>query len=97
MYGRPKRPPSHPRPVQRPAGSAGDHPLADVKLLDDNDGWRGGAGGRDRREGAMVFTATGTCLKTRPTPSAAAGTHGDMGRFDEDGFLFYAGRKPEKS
>ncbi len=80
-------------------GSAGQTiPLADVKLVDDNERTvPAGEVGEIAVKGPMVFNG----YWNLPDDTAHAlrdGWHhtGDLGRFDEDGFLFYAGRKPEK-
>ena len=80
-------------------GSAGQTiPLADVKLVDDNDRpVTTGAVGEIAVKGPMVFNGYWN-LPADTDHAFRGGWHhtGDLGRFDEDGFLFYAGRKPEK-
>jgi len=80
-------------------GSAGKViSLADVRLVDDDDHpVSRGEVGEITMKGPMVFKG----YWNLPEDSAQTfrnGWHhtGDLGRFDEDGFLFYAGRKPEK-
>jgi acyl-CoA synthetase (AMP-forming)/AMP-acid ligase II len=80
-------------------GSAGQTiPLADVRLVDENERVvPAGEVGEITVKGPMVFSG----YWNLPEDTAYAfrgGWHhtGDLGRFDEDGFLFYAGRKPEK-
>jgi long-chain acyl-CoA synthetase len=83
---------------ERPGSAGRTIPLADVKLVDENDRVvPAGQVGEIAMKGPMVFTG----YWNLPEDTAYAfrgGWHhtGDMGRFDEDGFLFYAGRKPEK-
>lgn len=80
-------------------GSAGRmFPLADVALVDDYDNpVATGEVGEITVKGPMVFKG----YWNLPEDTAYAfrgGRHhtGDLGRFDEDGFLWYAGRKAEK-
>ena len=80
-------------------GSAGKIiSLADVRLVDDHDRPVAiGAVGEITVKGPMVFNG----YWGLPEDNAHAfrdGWHhtGDLGRFDSDGFLFYAGRKAEK-
>jgi long-chain acyl-CoA synthetase len=83
---------------ERPGSAGRAIPLADVRLVDENDGAvPAGQTGEIAVKGPMVFNG----YWGLPDDSAQAfrgGWHhtGDMGRFDGDGFLFYAGRKPEK-
>ena len=80
-------------------GSAGQTiPLADVKLVDDNDRVvPAGEVGEITVKGPMVFSGYWN-LPEDTAQAFRGGWHhtGDLGRFDADGFLFYAGRKPEK-
>ncbi len=80
-------------------GSAGQTiPLADVKLLDDSErDVPVGTVGEIAVKGPMVFNGYWG-LPEDTAYALRGGWHhtGDLGRFDEDGFLFYAGRKPEK-
>jgi long-chain acyl-CoA synthetase len=82
----------------RPGAAGRPIQLADVRLVDDEDlPVPQGEVGEIVVKGPMVFQG----YWQRPEDNARTfrnGWHhtGDMGRFDEDGFLFYAGRKPEK-
>jgi long-chain acyl-CoA synthetase len=80
-------------------GSAGQPiPLADVKLVDDNDREvPAGEVGEIAVKGPMVFSGYWN-LPEDTAQAFRGGWHhtGDLGRFDDEGFLFYAGRKPEK-
>ena len=80
-------------------GSAGQTiPLADVKLVDEDDRTVPvGEVGEIAVKGPMVFNGYWN-LPEDTAHALRGGWHhtGDLGRFDEDGFLFYAGRKPEK-
>jgi acyl-CoA synthetase (AMP-forming)/AMP-acid ligase II len=80
-------------------GSAGQTiPLADVRLVDENDRpVTTGAVGEIAVKGPMVFKGYWN-LPADTDQAFRGGWHhtGDLGRFDEDGFLFYAGRRPEK-
>lgn len=80
-------------------GSAGKTlQLADVRLVDDNDNpVSAGEVGEIAVKGPLVFKG----YWNLPEDTAYAfrgGWHhtGDLGRFDEDGFLWYEGRKAEK-
>ena len=82
----------------RPGSAGRTIPLADVKLVDDNDRVvPSGEVGEIAVKGPMVFSGYWN-LPEDTTQAFRGGWHhtGDLGRFDEDGFLFYAGRKPEK-
>ena len=82
----------------RPGSAGRPIALADVKLVDDNDGAVApGAVGEIAVKGPMVFKRYWE-LPEETAHAFRGGWHhtGDMGRFDADGFLFYAGRKPEK-
>jgi long-chain acyl-CoA synthetase len=82
----------------RPGAAGRTIPLADVKLVDDDERVVPvGEVGEIAVKGPMVFRG----YWNLPEDTAYAfrgGWHhtGDLGRFDADGFLFYAGRKPEK-
>jgi long-chain acyl-CoA synthetase len=82
----------------RPGSAGRTIPLADVKLVDDEDRTvPAGQVGEIAVKGPMVFNG----YWNLPEDTAHAfrnGWHhtGDLGRFDENGFLFYSGRKPEK-
>jgi long-chain acyl-CoA synthetase len=82
----------------RPGSAGRTIPLADIKLVDDNDRVAAaGQVGEIAVKGPMVFNGYWN-LPEDTAHTFRGGWHhtGDMGRFDEDGFLFYAGRKPEK-
>jgi long-chain acyl-CoA synthetase len=80
-------------------GSAGKTlPLAEVRLVDDYDRpVPVGQVGEITMKGPMVFRGYWN-LPEDTAYTFREGWHhtGDLGRFDEDGFLFYAGRKAEK-
>ena len=83
---------------QRPGSAGRPILLAEVALLDDQQQpvETGGTGEIGVR-GPMVFQGYWQ-LPAETDSTFRGGWHhtGDMGRFDEDGFLWYAGRKPEK-
>jgi long-chain acyl-CoA synthetase len=82
----------------RPGSAGRTIPLADVRLVDENDQTvPAGEVGEIAVKGPMVFNGY-WALSEDTAHALRGGWHhtGDMGRFDEDGFLFYAGRKPEK-
>ena len=82
----------------RPGCAGRAIPLADVRLVDDSDrAVPAGQVGEIAVKGPMVFNGYWN-LPADTAHTFRGGWHhtGDMGRFDEDGFLFYAGRKPEK-
>ncbi|MBN1847404.1 MAG: AMP-binding protein [Deltaproteobacteria bacterium] len=80
-------------------GSSGKTiPLAEVRLVDDYDHpVPAGDIGEITMKGPMVFKGYWN-LPEDTAYTFREGWHhtGDLGRFDEDGFLWYAGRKPEK-
>jgi acyl-CoA synthetase (AMP-forming)/AMP-acid ligase II len=80
-------------------GSAGRMlPLSEVKLVDDYDQpVTPGQVGEIVMKGPMVFKGYWN-LPGDTAHTFRNGWHhtGDQGRFDEDGFLWYAGRRPEK-
>jgi acyl-CoA synthetase (AMP-forming)/AMP-acid ligase II len=86
-------------PYNAKPGSAGRPlPLADVRLFDDYDREVGtGQVGEIVVRGPMVFKGYWN-LPDDTNHTFRNGWHhtGDQGRFDEDGFLWYAGRRPEK-
>jgi acyl-CoA synthetase (AMP-forming)/AMP-acid ligase II len=86
-------------PYNEKPGSAGRPlPLADVRLFDDYDREvETGKVGEIVVRGPMVFKGYWN-LAEETEHTFREGWHhtGDMGRFDEDGFLWYAGRKAEK-
>lgn len=72
--------------------------LADVRLVDELDRpVAAGAVGEIVVKGPMVFKGYWQLPQDNAHTFRDGWHHtGDLGRFDEDGFLFYAGRKPEK-
>ena len=86
-------------PYNEKPGSAGRPlPLADVRLFDDYDNEvETGKVGEIVVRGPMVFKGYWN-LPEETEYALREGWHhtGDRGRFDEDGFLWYAGRKAEK-
>jgi acyl-CoA synthetase (AMP-forming)/AMP-acid ligase II len=86
-------------PYNEKPGSAGQAlPLADVRLFDDYDKEvETGKVGEIVVRGPMVFKGYWNLPKETEYTFREGWHHtGDMGRFDEDGFLWYAGRKAEK-
>jgi acyl-CoA synthetase (AMP-forming)/AMP-acid ligase II len=86
-------------PYNEKPGSAGRPlPLADVRLFDEYDREvETGAVGEIVVRGPMVFKGYWNLPKeTEHTFREGYHHTGDQGRFDEDGFLWYAGRKAEK-
>jgi long-chain acyl-CoA synthetase len=86
-------------PYNEKPGSAGRTlPLAEVRLVDDyGDEVPAGQQGEIVMKGPMVFKGYWNLPKDSAHTFRDGWHHtGDMGRFDEDGFLFYTGRKPEK-
>jgi long-chain acyl-CoA synthetase len=80
-------------------GSAGKMlPLAEVRLVDEYDRpVPPGEVGEIVMKGPMVFKGYWNLPEDNEYTFREGWHHtGDMGRFDEDGFLFYAGRKAEK-
>ncbi|MCP4694387.1 MAG: AMP-binding protein [Desulfobacterales bacterium] len=83
---------------ERPGSAGRVIPLADVRLVDDNDNTVApGEVGEIAMKGPMIFKGYWS-LPNDNQEAFRGGWHhtGDQGRFDEDGYLFYAGRKPEK-
>ncbi|MCU0592316.1 MAG: AMP-binding protein [Desulfobacterales bacterium] len=79
------------RYADRPGSAGQTIPLADVMLVDDVDRTVPvGEVGEIAVKGPMVFNGYWNL------PEDTAYAFRGVGRFDEDGFLFYAGRKPEK-
>jgi long-chain acyl-CoA synthetase len=80
-------------------GSAGRTiPMAEVKIMDDYDRPVScGQVGEIVVKGPMIFKGYWN-LPDETAYTFREGWHhtGDLGRFDEDGYLWYAGRKPEK-
>jgi acyl-CoA synthetase (AMP-forming)/AMP-acid ligase II len=83
---------------ERPGSAGRPLPLADVRLFDDYDREvETGAVGEIVVRGPMVFKGYWNLPKeTEHTFREGYHHTGDQGRFDEDGFLWYAGRKAEK-
>jgi acyl-CoA synthetase (AMP-forming)/AMP-acid ligase II len=82
----------------RPGSAGRTIPLADVKLVDEKDrAVPAGQVGEIAVKGPMIFSGYWN-LPEDTAHTFRGGWHhtGDLGRFDEDGFLFYAGRKPDK-
>jgi acyl-CoA synthetase (AMP-forming)/AMP-acid ligase II len=82
----------------RPGAAGKPIELAAVRLLDDHDrSVSAGGTGEICVKGPMVFKGYWN-LPDDNAYTFREGWHhtGDLGRFDEDGFLFYAGRKAEK-
>jgi long-chain acyl-CoA synthetase len=82
----------------RPGSAGKTIPFADVRLVDDYDRPVAvGAVGEITVKGPMVFKGYWN-LPEDNVHAFREGWHhtGDLGRFDSDGFLFYAGRKAEK-
>jgi long-chain acyl-CoA synthetase len=86
------------RYADRPGSAGQTIPLADVKLVDDDDRTVPvGTVGEIAIKGPMVFNGYWNLPEDTAHAFRNSWHHtGDLGRFDEDGFLFYAGRKPEK-
>jgi acyl-CoA synthetase (AMP-forming)/AMP-acid ligase II len=86
-------------PYNDKPGSAGKPaPLAAVQLVDDYDQpVPAGQVGEITTKGPMVFKGYWNLPEDNAYTFREGWHHtGDLGRFDEDGFLWYAGRKPEK-
>jgi acyl-CoA synthetase (AMP-forming)/AMP-acid ligase II len=82
----------------RPGSAGRPIPLGLVELVDDSDhAVPTGQVGEITLKGPMVFKGYWH-LDTDNAHTFRNGRHhtGDLGRFDEDGYLWYAGRKPEK-
>jgi len=82
----------------RPGSAGRCIPLAEVRLVDDDDRpVAAGEVGEIAVRGPMVFLGYWN-LPEETARAFRGGWHhtGDLGRFDGEGFLFYAGRKPEK-
>ena len=82
----------------RPGSAGRTLELADVRLVDDNDNpVETGAIGEITVKGPMVFKGYWN-LPEDTAYTFRGGWHhtGDLGRFDEDGYLWYEGRKAEK-
>jgi len=82
----------------RPGSAGRTIQLADVRLVDDDDNpVSAGEVGEIAVKGPMVFNEY-INLPEDTAHALRGGWHhtGDLGRFDEDGYLFYEGRKAEK-
>jgi len=83
---------------ERPGSAGRTIQLADVRLVDDDDQpVPVGATGEIAVKGPMVFNGYWN-LPEDTEQAFRGGWHhtGDLGRFDEDGYLWYEGRKAEK-
>jgi acyl-CoA synthetase (AMP-forming)/AMP-acid ligase II len=82
----------------RPGSAGRVLPLAEVRLVDDYDQpVPGGAVGEITVKGPMVFKGYWNLPEDNAYTFREGWHHtGDQGRFDDDGFLWYAGRKAEK-
>ncbi len=82
----------------RPGSAGRTIQLADVKLVDENDRpVAAGEVGEIAVKGPTVFSGYWNLPQDTDYAFRGGWHHtGDMGRFDAEGFLFYAGRKPEK-
>ena len=82
----------------RPGSAGRTLPLAEVRLVDDYDKTvPAGQMGEITMKGPMVFKGYWNLPEDTAITFRNGWHHtGDMGRFDEDGFLWYAGRKPDK-
>ena len=83
---------------ERPGSAGRPLPLADVRIFDDYDNELDtGQVGEIVVRGPMVFNEYWNLPKETEYTLREGWHHtGDKGRFDEDGFLWYAGRKAEK-
>ncbi len=82
----------------RPGSAGKTLELADVRLVDDNDDpVNPGEVGEIAVKGPMVFKGYWNLPEDTEYAFRGGWHHtGDLGRFDEDGFLWYEGRKAEK-
>jgi long-chain acyl-CoA synthetase len=83
---------------EKPGSAGRTVPMAEVKVVDDYDRpVPCGQVGEIVVKGPMIFKGYWN-LPEETAYAFREGRHhtGDLGRFDEDGFLWYAGRKPEK-
>ncbi len=83
---------------ERPGSAGRPLPLAEVRLVDDYDNpVPVGQVGEIAMRGPMVFKGYWNLPEDNEYTFREGWHHtGDLGRFDEDGFLWYAGRKAEK-
>lgn len=82
----------------RPGSAGRTLPMTEVRLVDDYDlPVPAGQVGEITVKGPMVFQGYWNLPEDNEYAFREGWHHtGDLGRFDEDGFLFYAGRKAEK-
>lgn len=83
---------------ERPGSAGRPTPVNAIVILDDQDrSLPAGHDGEIALRGPMVFGGYWGVSEAEQ-PSLRAGWHhtGDIGRLDEDGYLWYAGRSPEK-
>ena len=82
----------------RPGSAGRTLPLAELRLVDDYDRpVPVGQVGEITMKGPMIFKGYWNLPEDNEYTFREGWHHtGDLGRFDEDGFLFYAGRKAEK-
>ncbi len=82
----------------RPGSAGRTIQLADVRIVDDNDKpLPAGEIGEIVVKGPMVFRGYWNLADDTASAFRGGWQHtGDLGRFDEDGFLWYEGRKAEK-
>jgi acyl-CoA synthetase (AMP-forming)/AMP-acid ligase II len=82
----------------RPGSAGKTISLAELRLVDDYDNTvSAGQVGEITMKGPMVFKGYWNLPEDNAHTFRDGWHHtGDLGRFDEDGFLFYAGRKAEK-
>jgi long-chain acyl-CoA synthetase len=83
---------------ERPGSAGRMIPLGRVRLVDDYDQpVSAGQTGEITVKGPMVFKGYWNLAEDNAYTFREGWHHtGDLGRFDEDGYLWYAGRKPEK-
>ena len=82
----------------RPGSAGRTIQLADVRIVDDNDQpLPAGEIGEIAVKGPMIFKGYWNLAEDTASAFRGGWQHtGDLGRFDEDGFLWYEGRKAEK-
>ncbi len=82
----------------RPGSAGRAIPMADVRIVDDTDSPLGPGGiGEITVKGPLVFKGYWNLPEDTARTFRGSRHHtGDLGRFDEDGFLWYEGRKAEK-
>jgi long-chain acyl-CoA synthetase len=83
---------------ERPGSAGRPIALADLRLVDEHDRpVQVGGVGEIAMRGPMVFKGYWKLTEDNAYTFREGWHHtGDMGRFDADGFLWYAGRKPDK-